>query len=153
MYMYTRAVIRLHVMSCMCISTVRAAAGTKVLKRWRGEYSSVQEKWRFQRAFRSKSECVPGPFWVALKIFVCTVPPDTGIFPTEFKFIIPKSWRLVVFCTCRILLNWVNFFENFPIQDGKWRGKYWCSTCICMYIYMYVCMYVYILRSVESIKL
>ena len=44
---------------------------------------SMQEKWRFQRAFRSKFELVPSPFWFVLKTFVCTVPPGTILIPIE----------------------------------------------------------------------
>jgi len=41
----------------------------------------MQEKWRLQRAFRSKFERVPRTFWVVIKIFVCMVPPGTVLIP------------------------------------------------------------------------
>lgn len=39
-----------------------------------------------------------------LKIFVCTVLPDTVLIRIEFKFIVPKLWQLV----CRILPEGLN---------------------------------------------
>ena len=51
---------------------------------------TVQVKWRFQRAYRSKFEFVPSTFWFVLKIFVCSVPPAIG-----FKFIVSKLYTYV----------------------------------------------------------
>jgi len=65
----------------------------------------VQERCRFQRAFPSKFEFVPSPFLFVLKIFICTVHPGTVLITIEFKFMVPKLWQLVVFCTFRISRN------------------------------------------------
>ena len=73
---------------------------------------SVQENWRFQRVLRGESEFVPSSFCFVRKIFVCTVPPGTVLIPTKFKFNVPNLWRLVVFCTCRVLPKALTFVKT-----------------------------------------
>jgi len=51
--------------------------------------------------------------------------PHTVIIPIEFKFIVPESWQLVVFCTGRILPERLKFVENFPLRLH--RDKHTCK--------------------------
>ena len=74
----------------------------------------VEQKSRFQQAFRSKFEFVPSLFWFVLKFFVCNVPPDAVLILIDFKFIVPKLWQHVVFCTCRILPKGLTLEEKWP---------------------------------------
>ena len=58
----------------------------------------------------------------------------------QVQIYLQKSWQLVVFCTCRILLKGLQFVENFPI----WHAYIYIYICTYVYMYVHIDVYVYV---------
>jgi len=107
--------------ACHCL--VASASGSTwnvtVVKTANRRCMSSRAKQRFQRALQSKFESVRSLFWFVLKVFFCTVPSGIVLILIKFIFIVPKSWQLVVFWTCRILPKGHRLDEKIPLRSRE----------------------------------
>ena len=85
---------------------------------------------------RSGFECVPELFGIVLpEVYLYGAWPRTVLILMEFKFIVSELWRLVVFCTCRILPEGLKWVWKFP----PWYTCSYTTTSTNANAYAYAC--------------